>query len=46
VRVTATVRDTLQLRWWLLGFGEKVDVIIHETLREEFAETAREMHRL
>ena len=46
VRVTATVRDTLQLRWWLLGFGEQVEVIGPETLREEFAETAREMHRL
>ena len=46
VRVTATVRDTLQLRWWLLGFGEQVEVIGPETLREEFAETAGEMHRL
>ena len=46
VRVTATVRDTLQLRWWLLGFGEQVEVIGPENLREEFAETAREMHRL
>ena len=46
VRVTATVRDTLQLRWWLLGFGEQVEVIGPETLREEFAETAREMHKL
>ena len=46
VRVTATVRDTLQLRWWLQGFGEQVEVIGPESLREEFAETAQEMHRL
>ena len=46
VRVTARVRDTMQLRWWLLGFGEQVEVIGPETLREEFAETAREMHGL
>ena len=46
VRVAATVRDTLQLRWWLQGFGEQVEVIGPESLREEFAETAQEMHRL
>ena len=46
VRVTARVRDTQQLRWWLLGFGDLVEVIGPETLREEFAETAWEMHRL
>ena len=46
VRVTATIPDTQQLRWWLLGFGEQVEVIGPETLREEFAETAREMHKL
>ena len=46
VRVTARVRDTQQLRWWLLGFGDLVEVIGPETLREEFAETAREMYSL
>ncbi len=46
VRVTATVRDTQQLRWWLLGFGDLVEVIGPDTLREEFAETAQEMHKL
>ena len=46
VRVTATVRDTEQLRWWLLGFGDLVEVIGPETLREEFAETTQEMHKL
>ena len=46
VRVTARVGDTQQLRWWLLGFGDLVEVIGPETLREEFVEIAREMHRL
>ena len=46
VRVTARVRDTRQLRWWLLGFGDLVEVIGPETLREEFVGIAREMHRL
>lgn len=27
VRVTATVRDTGELRWWLLGFGDAVEVV-------------------
>ena len=46
VRLTATVQDTSQLRWWLRGFGELVEVIGPETLRKEFAETARKMHQL
>lgn len=27
VRVTATVHDTSQLRWWLLGFGSQIQVL-------------------
>lgn len=27
VRIAATVRDTSQLRWWLLGFGDQVEVM-------------------
>ena len=46
VRVTATVRDTAQLRWWLLGFGDSVRVIGPRSLREEFSGIARRMHRL
>lgn len=37
VTVTATVPDTQQLRWWLLGFGDKVEVSAPAALREEFA---------
>jgi predicted DNA-binding transcriptional regulator YafY len=33
VLVTATVRDTAQLTWWLLGIGEGVAVLGTETLR-------------
>ena len=40
--LTATVADTLQLHWWLRGFGTRVEVLAPETLRNEFADMARE----
>lgn len=43
VMLEATVLDTLQLRWWLLGFGDQVEVVAPKSLRQEFAETARNM---
>lgn len=36
VTVTATVLDTQQLRWWLLGFGDQVEVLEPGNLRDEF----------
>lgn len=41
--IKATVADTAQLRWWLLGFGEKVEVAKPKKLREEFAAVADRM---
>ncbi|MDQ3195601.1 MAG: WYL domain-containing protein [Pseudomonadota bacterium] len=41
--LAATVPDTLQLRWWLLGFGADVEVLGPAALREEMAQTARAM---
>jgi predicted DNA-binding transcriptional regulator YafY len=35
VLVEATVADTGQLRWWLLGFGGRVEVLEPHWLREE-----------
>jgi predicted DNA-binding transcriptional regulator YafY len=32
----ATVRDTGQLRWWLLGFADQIEVLKPKALREEF----------
>lgn len=43
VLVEAEVLDTHQLRWWLMGFGENVKVVSPKYLREEFAETVRNM---
>lgn len=41
--VRATVADTTQLRWWLLGFGEKVEVLKPKRLREEFRAVSRKL---
>lgn len=39
---TATVRDTGQLRWWLLGFADQIEILKPESLRQEFGQkTAR-----
>ncbi len=36
--ITATVKDTRQLKWWLLGFADQVEVIKPKRLRDEFIE--------
>lgn len=41
VQVTATVVNTEQLRWWLLGFGERVEVLAPFQLQQAIAETLR-----
>jgi len=46
VRLSATVADTAELRWWLLGFGEGVEVIGPKSLRNEFMEIVKSMARL
>ena len=32
----AQVRDTGQLRWWLLGFADQIEILKPEALRQEF----------
>lgn len=46
VLLQATVRDTLELRWWLLGFGEKIEVVGPKALREEFKIISQRMSAL
>jgi len=41
--LTATVIDTLQLRWWLRGYGERVEVVEPVALRNDFVELAAQM---
>ena len=44
VRLQATVPDTAQLRWWLLGFGDQVEVLEPSSLRDEFVTMAQSLH--
>ena len=46
VLVEATIADTQELRWWLLGFGGAVEVLSPASLREEFAAQARAMQAM
>ena len=39
VRVTATVRDTQQLEWWLRAFGDAAEVIAPDNLRQRIRAT-------
>ncbi|MHB8493736.1 MAG: WYL domain-containing protein [Casimicrobiaceae bacterium] len=43
VRVRASVLDTPQLRWWLLGIADGVEVVAPAALRREFAQMTAAM---
>jgi predicted DNA-binding transcriptional regulator YafY len=43
VLLRATVRDTLELRWWVQGFGDQVEVVAPASWRAKFADM---VHRL
>lgn len=45
-RLTATVADTAQLRWWLLGFGDGVEVTGPKALRDEIGGMVANMARM
>ena len=40
--LSASVEDTLQLRWWLNGFGSRVEVMEPKSLRTEYIELAKQ----
>ena len=42
----ATVQDTSELRWWLLGFGSSAEVLAPKPLRYEFATIVADMAAL
>jgi predicted DNA-binding transcriptional regulator YafY len=46
LRVAATVADTPQLVWWLLGFGDGVEVCKPRSIRSKLQETALAMTRI
>ena len=43
LQVEATVKNSAQIRWWLMGFGDGVEVLEPEELREEFTEIAENL---
>lgn len=45
VRLKASVIGTPQLLWWLLGFGDQVEVLAPANLRAEVAQVAKNMSR-
>lgn len=45
IEITASTVDTLQLRWWLTGFGGSLEVIEPAHLRQAMAEQARALSR-
>ena len=38
--------DTSQLRWWLLGFGDQVEILKPYQLRQEFKEKFKSLNKL
>lgn len=44
LQLQAKVVNTEQLRWWLLGFGDKVEVVKPKALRQELAGVAAALH--
>jgi predicted DNA-binding transcriptional regulator YafY len=43
IQLTATVQETLQLRWWLQGFGDAVEVVEPVHLRKQIAESVHHL---
>jgi predicted DNA-binding transcriptional regulator YafY len=46
VLLQATVLDTLEMRWWLRAFGDKVEVLAPKVLRGEFKAVAQRMAKM
>jgi predicted DNA-binding transcriptional regulator YafY len=42
----ATILETLELRWWLRAFGDRVEISAPKALREEFKAIAQRMARM
>ena len=44
--LTATVVDSIHLRWWLREYGEEVEVLGPKKLRNEFADLAQKLSEI
>jgi len=45
VLLEAEVMHTLELRWWLQGFGDNVEVLAPKSMRDKFVETIKQLNR-
>lgn len=43
VIVTARLRETVELKWWILGLGERIEVLKPQSLRDHIAQTVKAM---
>lgn len=41
--LSATAKNTQQLRWWLLSFGDRIEVLKPNELRNEFVQISQQM---
>lgn len=46
VKLTATVKDTLELVWWLLALGDQVEVLAPEKLRGRISSKIKTMSKM
>lgn len=46
ILLQATVLDTLELRWWLQSFGDRVEILAPKALRERFKVIAQGMAKI
>jgi len=46
ILLEATVIRTLELKWWLLGFGDNVEVVEPKKMREKFKEVTERLAKL
>lgn len=44
--MTAMVMDSVQLRWWLRGYGEKVEILKPKGLRDEFIASVQNLSEM
>lgn len=46
MEITATLRDTIELRWWIAGLGDRIKVLAPKTISDEIKENAQKMAEL
>jgi len=44
--LNVTIQDTNELRWWLMGFGDQVEILEPQSLRQYFSDRAHQMAKI